>query len=456
MKSYDAVVVGAGTGGQTAAHGLKEAGLKVAVAEQSDLPGGVCALAGCQAKKWFYEATETVARSRHLAGKGVTQTAVADWGAVLAEKNKFTAYVPDSTIEGLYEAGIDYLEGMAEFTAPDTLSVGGETVQADFFVLATGARPMPLPIPGSEHLVTSDAFLDLRQLPEKIVFIGGGFISFEFAHFAARLGGKPGEIHILEVADRPLGPFDAEMVDLLVNAGRQEGIEVHTGVRIRTVEKAGTGFVVSLDGAAPFETDLVVHGAGRVPAINNLGLDAAGIDHSPRGIGVDHHMRTSNPAVFAVGDCAATVQLARVADYEAWVAARAILSERGGGKTAAIDYTCVPATLFTYPQYAMVGRTEAELEEKGISYKKSFAKGIRWPTYRRLGLTSAAYKILADDKGKILGAHMISDNATGIINTIRQAMLGNLTAAALHRQCVMTPYPSRESDLIYMLRPLMS
>ena len=453
METYDVLVVGAGTAGQTAAHLLKDGGLKVAVAEQSELPGGVCALAGCQAKKWFYEAAETVARSRHLCAKGVSE-AIGDWGAILKEKNRFTAGIPDSTVEGLYEAGIDYLEGSAALTGPGRLTVDGETVGARFVILATGASPMALPIQGAEHLVFSDAFLDLPALPPRIVFVGGGFISFEFAHFAVRLGAEKGAVHILEAADRPLAPFDAEMVDLLVDASGKEGIAVHTRAPVTAIQARDRAYIVTTEDGRRFETDLVVHGAGRTARLDGLGLEKAGVDHSPRGIRVDDRMRTTHPAVFAVGDCAETIQLARVADFEATVAARNILAETGRGEPEAIDYRFVPSLLFTYPQLAMVGATENTLKQAGIAYEKSSGQHLRWPTYRRVGLESAAYKILTAPDGRLLGAHFLSDNASGLANTVKMAMIAGMDAGQLRRHSIMSPYPSRESDLIYMLSSL--
>jgi glutathione reductase (NADPH) len=199
MDSYDVVIVGAGTAGQTAAYELHGEGLSVAVVEKSDRPGGICALAGCQAKKWFYEATETMARSRHLLGKGIAAAPEADWSAILEQKNRFTAKVPDGTIKGFAKAGIDFLKGAAKFLDDRTLEVDGRELRPRFCILATGAAPMRLPIAGAEHIATSDDFLDLKTLPGRVLFVGGGFISFEFAHFAARLGPPERRIVILEV-----------------------------------------------------------------------------------------------------------------------------------------------------------------------------------------------------------------------------------------------------------------
>jgi glutathione reductase (NADPH) len=456
METYDVVVVGSGTGGQTAAFDLNEKGLRVAVAEMADRPGGTCALAGCQPKKWFYEATEAIARSRHLEGRGIVAAPEGNWAQVLEQKEKFTSSVPQGTIENLKNAGIEFMAGPATFLDNDTLSVDGKAIQAKFFVLATGAKPMQLPIEGMEHVITSDDFLALKALPPSILFIGGGFISFEFAHFAARLGPSHQRLVILEVAERPLGEFDAEMVALLVAASASEGIDVRTGVEISAVEKHSGGFLVRTAQGDRFETDLVVHGAGRAPDLETLRLDAAGVEYSRRGIVVDRAMSTSNRRIFAVGDCAAAIQLARVADYEAHVAARNILAELDLGREATMDYRAVPAVLFTYPQYGMVGKTEEDLVEDETSYQKSFAKNLSWPTYKRVGLKHAAYKLLMDSNRQILGAHILSDNAAGLINTIKQAMLHETTVDELYEQTIVSPYPTRESDLSYMLKPLLS
>jgi glutathione reductase (NADPH) len=313
---------------------------------------------------------------------------------------------------------------------------------------------MSLPIPGNENLITSTDFLNLERLPQRVTFIGGGFITFEFAHFAARLGASSDNVHIIEVMDRPLGPFDSDMVEQLLAATRAEGIHIHLGNAVRAIEKNNTGFVVSLESGTTIETDIVVHGAGRIPDIDTLNLRAAGITSGRQGIIVDQQMKTSNSKVYAVGDCAATVQLARVADYEAHVAAAAIIAQDHNETLPSVNYAAVPALLFTYPQLGMVGKTEDELIREGVKYWKSFDTKISWPTYKRIGMKYAAYKVIVDEESKILGAHVISDNAAGVINTFKQAMLDDKGVEDLYQDNVMSPYPSRESDIIYMLDSL--
>ena len=454
-KQYDALVIGSGTAGQTAAYELNRNGLTVGMVEHSQRPGGTCALRGCQAKKWFYEGVATVARSRHLSGIGITSPALASWLELRNAKNRFTARVPDDTINGLKKAGIDFIRGRARFTDPNSISIGHQQLSARFIVLATGAVPMQLPIEGAQLLVTSSEFMELDRLPRRIIFIGGGFISFEFAHFAVRLGPTDTQCTILEAGHHPLGPFDREMVGLLTEASATEGIDIHCDVDVTTIEKADRTFTVTTKDGRRLESDLVVHGAGRSADIDDLNLKKAFVESAQRGITVDEKMATTNPHIYAVGDCAATVQLARVADAEAQVAAANIVSRLNGHKNeASMDYTATPSVLFTYPQYGMVGATEEALKDKGVAYRKSFGKDLTWPTYKRVGMKSAAFKLLADEERKLLGAHILSDNATGLISTCTLAMVNRISVDDLYRQSTMTPYPSRESDIIYMLKPL--
>jgi len=284
---------------------------------------------------------------------------------------------------------------------------------------------------------------------DPIILRGGDEMSI-LGSFAARLA-RNVRIDILEVADRPLGPFDTEMVELLVAASEEEGIRTHTGIQITSIQKKTGETIIRTDPRRTFKADLVVHGAGRIPNVEFLDLEAGKIHYSKKGITVDGGMKTSNPRVYAIGDCAATIQLARVADDEAHVAAKNILAEHGLCKSARIDYGTVPKVLFTYPQYGMVGKTETALKQEGIRYRRSFEKTLGWPTYKRIGLKHAAYKILVGKDNRILGAHFLSDNTGGLVHAMSLAMVNGISADELYRQSIMSPYPTRESDLIYML-----
>ncbi|MEE4242546.1 MAG: NAD(P)/FAD-dependent oxidoreductase [Desulfopila sp.] len=455
MQHFDAIVIGTGTAGQTAAADLAAAGYEVAIAENSPTPGGVCALRGCQAKKWFYEAAETVARSRHLLGRGILKEPQVSWKQIVSEKNSFTEKIPQGTRDSLQGNEITYLEGLARFVDKNTLQVGASSYTARYIIIATGAVPRNLSFPGAEFLATSDDFLDLPTLPQRIAFLGGGFISFEFAHFAARLGCDGGNVHILEAGERPLGPFDKDLVLQLVAASQSDGINILTKVDVTSIEKREKGCIVHFSSGDFLEVDLVVNGTGRIANIASLQLDKAGIKATEKGINVDHAMRTSNPFVYAVGDCAQSIMLARVADMEGHIAAQAVSAQDENKEMPAIDYSEVPAVLFTYPQLGMVGKTEEQLQQENIRYWKSYDTRLSWPTYRRIGMKHAAYKILIDENSHILGAHFLGDNTTGLLNTFKQAMLDRTPLNTLHRNNIMSPYPSRESDILYMLAPLL-
>ncbi len=453
MDRFDVIIIGTGTAGQSAAFELAAEGYSVAIVESSSTPGGVCALRGCQAKKYFYEVTETVARARHLMGKGVNEIPGTNWSKILGEKNKFTAAIPENTVNNLRGNGVALYRGEAGFVDGSTITVDSTTLYADAIIIATGALPRKLNLAGSEHTITSNEFLELNALPKRIAFIGGGFISFEFAHFAARLGGSANNIHILEVHDRPLQPFDEDMVAKLIAASADEGINIHTASSVSSILKNNSAYIVETASGETLQVDLVVNSIGRVPNIDDLNLQAAGVEFSAKGIRVDANMQSSNPHIYAIGDCAETLQLARVADMEALTAAGAIVARKEGLDLPSIDYSAAPAVLFTYPQLGMVGKTEKQLQTEDIKYWKSFEANLSWPTYRRIGMKHAAYKILVDANDHILGAHFLSDNTTGLINTFKQAMLNKTPVAELHRANIMAPYPSRESDILYMLAP---
>lgn len=455
MEHFDVVIIGSGTAGQSAAFNLVAEGYSVALIEHSDTPGGVCALRGCQAKKWFYEITETVARSRHLRDIGITAPPAVDWQQIRHEKNAFTAAIPENTVANLRGNGIRYIEGKASFVNATTLAAADTTVKGKNIIVASGARPMDLPFEGNEHLISSDDFLELPQLPQRIAFVGGGFISFEFAHFAARLGSTPTDIHILEATPRPLGSFDGDMVEQLIRASEDEGMRIHTDISITSVRRINSYYIIKLASGEEVEVDLVVHGAGRVANIETLNLEAAGVEYGKGGISVNTAMQTSCPTIYAIGDCAQSLQLARVADMEAHIAAAAIAAAEKGGEPPHMDYHAAPAVLFTYPQLAMVGKTEEALRQEGIKYWKSHNTRVSFPTYRRVGMKYAAYKILVDGSDHVLGAHILSDSATGLINIFKQAMIDNVPIGKLRDDNIMAPYPSRESDIIYMLDPLL-
>jgi glutathione reductase (NADPH) len=345
--------------------------------------------------------------------------------------------------------GVDTLHGHARFVGTDQIDIDGTRYQATRFLIATGARPRPLTFSGSEHLIDSTDFLDLDALPARILFVGGGFISFEFAHLVARAGSTA---LIVDRGERPLKSFDPDLVELLVDRGREVGIELRRNTDITAVERTNDVYQVTLEHGGTkeiVEVDLVVHGAGRVADLSGLGLEEAGVEWSERGVSVEGHLQsTSNPAVWAAGDSADTagVPLTPVATSEAKVAASNMIK----GTTITPDYTGIPTAVFTIPELVRVGMLESEAIEQGIDLDVRYSDTSSWYSNYRIGETTAAAKILIDKAhDRIVGAHLLGPEYAELVNTFGLAIKLGLTTRQL--KSATAAYPTVGSDLGSML-----
>lgn len=414
-----------------------------------ELPfGGTCALRGCDPKKVLVGVAEAIDATRRFRARGVAGQATLDWAALMAFKRSFTDPYPEKKQRGLRDSGIEIVHGHAHFTGPTTIAVGDRTFQARHVLVAAGARPAPVGFPGAGLLVTSDGFLELESLPATIAFVGGGYISFEFAHVAARAGSS---VTILNRGAAPLAGFEPDLVELLVRHTRDLGIDVRTGTEVTRVEQDPRGFVVTAtdrNGDQQFAADLVVHGAGRVAAIDGLDLEAANIAYTPRGIQVNDHLQSvSNPAVFAAGDVINRgPALTPVAAYDGAIVAAQLLN----GPTRTADYSAVPSVVFTIPPLASVGLSEAEARRRGFDVDVRSGDMSEWYSSRRVGETAAAYKTIVERRtGRILGAHLLGPHASETINLFALAMRAGTPAE--HLKATLFAYPTGASDLQYMI-----
>src|SRR5699024_5662694 len=257
-KQFDLIVIGTGSGGSTAAGKCAKEGWEVAQIDSRPF-GGTCALRGCDPKKVLVGAAELVDWTQRMKGNGIKGEPELNWADLMAFKDTFTEPVPDRMERMFSKKGIKTFHGRAVFTGVQTLKVNNQSLLADFILLANGSKPAPLPIDGFEYLTNSTQFLELQQLPNNIIFVGGGYISFEFAHIASRAGAG---VHILHRGEQPLERFEKDITDILLEKSVETGINVSLQTEVTSVAKNEKGFKVFADQAGQkveFQVDLVVH-----------------------------------------------------------------------------------------------------------------------------------------------------------------------------------------------------
>lgn len=448
-RSFDLIVIGTGTAATVAAMECRKAGWSVAVIDHRPF-GGTCVLRGCDPKKVLVGAAEVMDGIRRLGEKGIIAgEGRMDWPALQRFKRSFTDPIPAQREQAYAARDIEAFHGRARFTGRNTVAVAHQgEFQARYIVIAAGAEPVRLPIEGFEHLASSEDFLSLETLPRRLVLVGGGYIGFEFAHIAARAGA---EVTILQRGERPLAGFDPDLVALLVERTRALGVEVRVGYTVKAVHRDGEAFKVQAEssgGTVTLPADLVVHSAGRMPALDALDLEAAGIEHERGRLKLDEHLRSrSNPAVYAAGDASGgSLPLTPVAALEA----RAVVRNLLGEPSAPVDYTGIPSTVFTLPPLARAGLLEAEARAQGLRFRVKHQSVPGWYTARRVNETAYAFKVLVEEGSeRLLGAHLLGPEASEVINLFGFAMRNRLTATALRN--TKFAYPSAASDIEYML-----
>ncbi|WP_028745408.1 dihydrolipoyl dehydrogenase family protein [Rhizobium mesoamericanum] len=448
MDPYDLIVIGSGTAAQVAIGKVRAAGWSVAVIDHRPF-GGTCALRGCDPKKMLVSGEEAIDAAARMTGRGVDGALTIDWPALMAFKRTLTGPIPAKQERHYAGLGVDSFHGVARFTAPDMVEVDGQALKARHVLIATGARPAPLRIPGEALVSTSDDFLEFRTLPRRIALIGGGYVAAEFSHLAARAGAQ---VTILQRPDRLLPRFDPDLVGWLMPRFRTLGIAVETAATVTRVERSEGGLTVhALRRGEPdisVAADLVIHAAGRGPDVEALDLAAGEVAAEDGRLKLNEHLQsTSNPRVFAAGDAAGVgPPLTPVSSHDAKVVAANLLH----GLSHRPDYRGVPSVVFTVPPIAAVGLSEETARRDGLKVRINAASTPDWFTARRLGEPVYGHKVLIDERSDlILGAHLVGPNADEVINLFGLAIRHGLTATDL--RSTMFAYPTGASDIGYML-----
>jgi glutathione reductase (NADPH) len=448
-RTFDVIAIGTGSAASTVASRCREAGWQVAVVDSRPF-GGTCALRGCDPKKVLVGAAEAVDWIHRMKGKGIrAEKLQIDWPELMRFKRSFTEPVPKRREDGFAKAGIAAFHGRARFVGPTAVQVGKERLEGRFVVIAAGMVPADLKVPGTGHLTTSDQFLELNELPRRILFIGGGYIAFEFAHVAARAGSQ---VTVLHPGPRPLALFDPDLVDQLVERTRELGVDVHLGTEAIGIEKSSAQLIVralASGETGTFQAEMVVHAAGRVPDINDLNLDAAGIEWEKRGVRVSEFLQSvSNPAVYAAGDAAASggPPLAPAASYEGQIVAVNLLK----GNHQRPNYLGIPSVVFTIPPLAGVGLSERGAQKQNLKFTVKKEMTSTWYSSRRVAETYSGYKVLVEEgTDRILGAHILGSEAGEVINLFALAIRSGMRATDLKH--MLFAYPTSSSNMTRML-----
>jgi len=434
--AYDVAVIGAGTGGYSAALRAAQLGKRVALIEREERLGGTCLLRGCIPTKALLRSAEVLDTVRRAEEWGIRASGEPDREAIAAFRDR----IVDKLVAGLTglirHRGIEVVRGTARLLPGPAVEVDGRRLEAADVVLATGSRPKLLPgIERSERVITSDEALALPFLPGSAVVIGAGAVGLEFASFYRSLGA---EVTLLEALPRIAPLEDPDVSKELARAFRRRGIRAHAGARVEAIVDHGDRVEVTFDagGVATVSADLCLVAVGRAPVTEDLGLEAVGVEFDRGFVKVDGQLQTTAPHVWAVGDVAATpLQLAHVAFAEGIAVAERI----AGLAVPEIDYAGIPRVTYCSPEVASVGLTEEQARERGhdVEVEVLDLRGIGKANIVGEG---GIVKLVAAAGGPVLGVHLVGPHVTDLIS--EGMLITNWEAAPAEVAALIHPHPS--------------
>ena len=462
MASYDVIVIGSGPGGYVAAIRAAQLGLKTACVEGRDTLGGTCLNVGCIPSKALLHASHQLHEAQHNFAKMglMADPPRVDWAQMLAYKQD-TIDANTKGIEFLFKKNkIDWLKGWGSIPAAGQVTVGDETHDAKNIIIATGSEPSTLP--GVEidetTVVSSTGALALDAIPEKMVVIGAGVIGLELGSVYTRLGT---DVQVIEFLDGITPGMDGEVAKQFQRLLQKQGLTFTLGAAVQKVDTLDGGAQVTYklrkdDSEHQMEADVVLVATGRRPFTDGLGLEALGVDMTPRGqIKTDSQWRTSVPGIYAIGDAIDGPMLAHKAEDEGMATAEVI-----AGKHGHVNYGVIPGVIYTHPEVATVGQTEEQLKEAGVAYKVGKFSFMGNGRAKANFAADGFVKLLADaTTDRILGAHMIGPMVGDLIHEICVGMEFGAAAEDIALTCHAHPTYSeavREAALACGLGPIHS
>ncbi len=440
-KPYDVVVIGAGAGGLTAAGGPAMFGLKSALIEEGEM-GGDCLNAGCVPSKAIIAAAHRAHTARQATRLGVTLSPPqVDFAAVMAHVHSAVETIaPVDSQERFEGMGVAVFRGRGRLIDDRTVEVNGQQLKAKRIVIATGSRARVPDVPGLATVpyLTNETLWKLTDLPRHLAIIGGGAIGMEMAQAFRRLGS---DVTVIEAA-RPMPRDDAEAVDLVMATLRGEGIVIRDQTGVASAAMAGSDIALTLSDGSTVKASHILVSAGRVPNVEGVGLEAAGVAVGPDGIIVDARRRTSNKRIFAVGDCRAGPRFTHMSGNDGSVVTMNIAL----GFPAKVDLRALPWVSYTDPELAQIGLTEAAARDQFDAVdviRQEFSHNDRAIAE---GATAGFLKMIRH-KGKVVGVTIVGRGAGDLLLPWAQVITGKASTFALGGAIVA--YPNR-SDISKM------
>jgi glutathione reductase (NADPH) len=441
----DLFIIGGGSGGVRAARIAAEHGASVMVAEEYRL-GGTCVIRGCVPKKLLVYASRFHGEFEDAAGYGWTvPNSSFDWTTLIANKDREIARLETAYGANLAKAGVKVVKSRATLVDAQTVQlIDGPRVRAGYVLIATGATPSyGDPIPGLEHVISSNEAFHLPHFPRRVLIQGGGYIAVEFAGIFAGLGSH---VTLIYRGENILRGFDDDVRNHVRTEMEARGIRVLTGCKVTSVEDASGHFSVRLSSGNQISADQVMFATGRVPNVNKMGLKEAGVEIAKNGgIAVDEYSRTSVSNIYAVGDVTNRINLTPVAIREGHAFADTVF----GGKPTAVDHTNVPTAVFSDPEVGTVGLTEAQARERlgRTDIYKAMFKPLKATLSGRD--TTVLMKIVVDGlSDRVVGCHVVGEGAAEIAQIAAIAV--KIGAKKADFDATMALHPTAAEELVTM------
>jgi pyruvate/2-oxoglutarate dehydrogenase complex dihydrolipoamide dehydrogenase (E3) component len=430
---FDLAVIGAGSGGFAAARTGAAVGLKTVVIDGARELGGLCILKGCMPTKALLHAAEVLHLARNAGTWGIqVEDARANYGRVKARKDAVIKEFADYRVQQLHGGRFEFINTTARFTDPHSLQLGnGRSISAAHFVISTGSKIAPSPLPELDELncLTSDTALDLERLPKSLIVLGGGAVALEFAQFFARMGTR---VTVIQRSAHVLTGADADVAGELEKAFRREGITLYTGTRLTQARRVGDDkeIVFEQEGqTVRVRAEEILFALGRVPQLDSLGLDRIGLKVEGGRIGTNSRMQCSLAHIYAAGDCTGLHEIVHIAIQQGETAVHNILNP---GSPRQMDYRLLTEVVFTDPQLAVVGLTEKAAQARGIPYLTASYPFNDHGKSIIMNIREGFVKLLAaPDTGEIIGGCCVGPLGGELIHEIVACMHKRMTVREL-------------------------